>query len=186
MKQTRLHKIFLLLMTSISTVAFIGCATNTQPNNTANIQTQTEQNTQTQSEQEIQTQTKQNEDIPSLQEVMDRVVSSQNLNTALNYEASITNLTEDNIVLLCTSENSKYEAYGIISPEYGLKGILLNYRINGENNYNYLEESFSYGNANLQEQGENNVIFTFTQENDIVRKLNFETFDTGTMSLKEE
>ena len=67
-----------------------------------------------------------------------------------------------------------------------MNGILLNYRINGENNYNYLEESFSYGNANLQEQGENNVIFTFTQENDIVRKLNFETFDTGTMSLKEE
>ena len=117
---------------------------------------------------------------------MDRVVSSQNLDNALNYEASITNLTEDSIVLLCTSESSKYEAYGIISPEYGMNGILLNYRINGENNYNYLEESFSYGNANLQEQGENNVIFTFTQENDIVRKLNFETFDTGTMSLKEE
>jgi hypothetical protein len=165
-------------MTSISTVAFIGCATNTQPNNTANLQTQTEQNTQTQ--------TKQDENIPSLQEVMDRVVSSQNLDNALNYEASITNLTEDSIVLLCTSESSKYEAYGIISPEYGMNGILLNYRINGENNYNYLEESFSYGNANLQEQGENNVIFTFTQENDIVRKLNFETFDTGTMSLKEE
>ena len=178
MKQTRLHNGFLLLMTSISTVAFIGCATNTQPNNTANLQTQTEQNTQTQ--------TKQYENIPSLQEVMDRVVSSQNLDNALNYEASITNLTEDSIVLLCTSESSKYEAYGIISPEYGMNGILLNYRINGENNYNYLEESFSYGNANLQEQGENNVIFTFTQENDIVRKLNFETFDTGTMSLKEE
>ncbi|MCI9428217.1 MAG: hypothetical protein HFI81_10805 [Eubacterium sp.] len=178
MKQTRLHNGFLLLMTSISTVAFIGCATNTQPNNTANLQTQTEQNTQTQ--------TKQDENIPSLQEVMDRVVSSQNLDNALNYEASITNLTEDSIVLLCTSESSKYEAYGIISPEYGMNGILLNYRINGENNYNYLEESFSYGNANLQEQGENNVIFTFTQENDIVRKLNFETFDTGTMSLKEE
>ena len=176
MKQTRLHNGFLLLMTSISTVAFIGCATNTQPNNTANLQTQTEQNTQTQ--------TKQDENIPSLQEVMDRVVSSQNLDNALNYEASITNLTEDSIVLLCTSESSKYEAYGIISPEYGMNGILLNYRINGENNY--LEESFSYGNANLQEQGENNVIFTFTQENDIVRKLNFETFDTGTMSLKEE
>lgn len=178
MKQTRLHNGFLLLMTSISTVAFIGCATNTQPNNTANLQTQTEQNTQTQ--------TKQDENIPSLQEVMDRVVSSQNLDNALNYEASITNLTEDSIVLLCTSESSKYEAYGIISPEYGMNGILLNYQINGENNYNYLEESFSYGNANLQEQGENNVIFTFTQENDIVRKLNFETFDTGTMSLKEE
>ena len=178
MKQTRLHNGFLLLMTSISTVAFIGCATNTQPNNIANLQTQTEQNTQTQ--------TKQDENIPSLQEVMDRVVSSQNLDNALNYEASITNLTEDSIVLLCTSESSKYEAYGIISPEYGMNGILLNYRINGENNYNYLEESFSYGNANLQEQGENNVIFTFTQENDIVRKLNFETFDTGTMSLKEE
>lgn len=178
MKQTRLYNGFLLLMTSISTVAFIGCATNTQPNNTANLQTQTEQNTQTQ--------TKQDENIPSLQEVMDRVVSSQNLDNALNYEASITNLTEDSIVLLCTSESSKYEAYGIISPEYGMNGILLNYRINGENNYNYLEESFSYGNANLQEQGENNVIFTFTQENDIVRKLNFETFDTGTMSLKEE
>ena len=178
MKQTRLHNGFLLLMTSISTVAFIGCATNTQPNNTANLQTQTEQNTQTQ--------TKQDENIPSLQEVMDRVVSSQNLDNALNYEASITNLTEDSIVLLCTSESSKYEAYGIISPEYGMNGILLNYRINGENNYNDLEESFSYGNANLQEQGENNVIFTFTQENDIVRKLNFETFDTGTMSLKEE
>ena len=178
MKQTRLHNGFLLLMTSISTVAFIGCATNTQPNNTANLQTQTEQNTQTQ--------TKQDENIPSLQEVMDRVVSSQNLDNALNYEASITNLTEDSIVLLCTSESSKYEAYGIISPEYGMNGILLNYRINGENNYNSLEESFSYGNANLQEQGENNVIFTFTQENYIVRKLNFETFDTGTMSLKEE
>ena len=85
MKQTRLHNGFLLLMTSISTVAFIGCATNTQPNNTANLQTQTEQNTQTQ--------TKQDENIPSLQEVMDRVVSSQNLDNALNYEASITNLT---------------------------------------------------------------------------------------------
>lgn len=178
MKQTRLQKVFLLLMTSISAAAFMGCAQDTQSNNTDKIQTQAKI--------DMQTQTEQDENIPSLQTVMDRVVSSQNLDDALDYEANITELSEDSLILLCTSESGKYEAYGIVSPEYGMNGILLNYRIDGENNYNYLEESFGYGSANLQELGENEVLFAFTQENGAVRELHFETFDTGTMSLKEE
>lgn len=139
----------------------------------------------------------------ALGEVMERILFSQGLQGALDYEAAFNNekkavgLSEDAIVLLCTSESGKYEAYGFISPEYGTAGILLNNIIDGGDNWNYVEEPRSYGSMRpaLEETGEYEVLFTFTQKNidtagskdsmNDTRKIYFNTYDTGTMSIKK-
>lgn len=122
----------------------------------------------------------------TLKGVMERILQTKELDQALDYNQEVDNIRLDNIVLLCKSENAKYEAYGFISPEYGKRGILINNIINGEDNWNYLEEDweFSQDKPMLKAQGNYEVIFTFTQKNQ-VRTMNFETYDTGTMVIKK-
>lgn len=101
-----------------------------------------------------------------LDKVMNRILESQDLGRALNYEAEIETMAEDAVVRLCTSENGTYEAFGLVSPEYGTAGVVLNYRIDGEDNWNYLYEDWSYNGymkPTLQEQDEGGILFTFSQ-----------------------
>lgn len=127
---------------------------------------------------------------PSLSDVMDRILTEQGLEHALAYEDAAKKDAGDALVLLCTSESGQYEAYGFISPEYGRTGILLNNIVNGEDNWNYLTESWSYGNETpaLEEQGEYEVLFSFTSNDDgkeTPREIFFDTYDTGTVSERE-
>lgn len=122
-----------------------------------------------------------------LEEVMIRILTNQGLDNVLDFEDGSEYPQEDKVILLCTSEGGKYEAFGFVSPEYGTAGILLNNIIDGEDNWNYYYETWSYGDVKptLQEQGEYGVIFTFTQGNGDEREIYFDTYDTGTMSARE-
>ena len=125
---------------------------------------------------------------PEIGNVMDRIIEEQGLDNAVDYESKADDLSKDAVVRLCRSESGKYTAYGFISPEYGKKGILIDNIINDESNWNYLwEYIWSYGSTapTLQEQGEYDVIFSFTKEDDKVQELYFATYDTGTMSVRE-
>lgn len=127
-------------------------------------------------------------DAISLAEVMDRIFVNKGLDEALEYSDEIKDMSEDALVLLCTSESGKYKAYGCISPEYGMAGILLNNIIDGQDNWNYLEEAWSYDRVipTLEEQNDYEVLFSFVQKNGSEkREIYFDTYDTGTMSARE-
>lgn len=132
----------------------------------------------------LQTETEQ----PLLREVMDRITENYGLHNAKDYKNKIEDMSKDAVVILCQSESGKYTAYGFISPEYGQMGILIDNVIDGESNWNYFDEySWAYGASKpvLSEQGEYNVIFTYTQGNGLEQTIYFDTFDTGTMSVRE-
>ena len=123
----------------------------------------------------------------SLVRVMDRVASGIGLENALPCELGHIGLREDTLIKLCVSESGKYEAYGIISPEYGNRGILLNYIIDGEPNWNYFDIVWNYGkkDASLRETGEYEVLFTYYREDHSECELYFDTYETGTMNVRE-
>lgn len=121
-------------------------------------------------------------------EVMDRIVENYGLNNAQGYQNEIEDRTKDAIVLLCQSESGKYTAYGFISPEYGQTGILIDNIIDGESNWNYFDDyTWTYGDSKpaLSEQGEYGVTFTYTQGNGPEQTIYYDTFDTGTMSVRK-
>ena len=120
----------------------------------------------------------------TISEMMDRFCAEQGLENAVDYAVGI---EEYMLVRLCVSESGKYEAYGLISPQYGKKGILINNIIDGEYNTNYFEEetwTYASGQPKFEEISDYEVIFTFWKEEDdfdIIRSIYFDTYDTGTM-----
>lgn len=129
--------------------------------------------------------------IPELWQVMDRITKEQELSKAEDYQSEIDNLSKDLIVRLCQSESGKYTAYGFISFEYGKKGILIDNVIDGGSNWNYFLEEWCWGDTlpTLEENGKYEVTFTFMQEengNKEVKRIVFDTFDTGTMAMRED
>lgn len=129
--------------------------------------------------------------VPELWEVMDRITKEQELSKAEDYKSGIDTISRDSIVRLCQSESGRYTAYGFISSEYGKKGILIDYIVDGGSNWNYFFEKWCYGSIlpTLEENGEYEVTFTFMQEkngNEDIKRIVFDTFDTGTMSMRED
>jgi len=122
----------------------------------------------------------------SLESVMDRVASNVGLENAIGYEKGYFGFQKDALIKLCTSESGKYEAYGIISPEYGKRGILLNNIIDGEDNWNYFDSDWSYGKKppELIETGDYEVQFSYSREDESWSELYFDTYETGTMSVR--
>ena len=102
----------------------------------------------------------------TLYRVMSRILTDQGLDHVIDYDKGLEDISKDSIVKLCTSESGQYEAYGFISPEYGKTGILLNNILDWGENWNYLEEPWSYGAAKptLEELAEYEVLFSFTQK----------------------
>lgn len=126
----------------------------------------------------------------SLTDVMYSIAERQGLEGAVDYDSGRQNESEDAIVFLCRSESGKYEAYGFISAEYGKSGILINNKIDGQDNWNFFEESWSYGDTppTVEEKADYEVLFTFVQENNgkaDERSIYFDTYDTGTMTIRE-
>ncbi len=122
----------------------------------------------------------------TLQEVMDRILTEYDESDALPYGDPLDN-TEDALVLLCQSESKKYSAYGFSSQEYGQQGILIDNVIDGSSNWNYFDNAWSYGSEipTLAEQGEYDVIFTYTDGDGVKETIYYETFDTGTMEERK-
>ena len=122
----------------------------------------------------------------SLESVMDRVASKVGLENAIGYEKGYFELQKDALIKLCTSESGKHEAYGILSPEYGKRGILLNNIIDGEDNWNYFDSDWGYGKKTpkLIETGDYEVQFSYYLEDNSWNELYFDTYETGTMSVR--
>ena len=122
----------------------------------------------------------------SLERVMDRVASGIGLENAMGYEKGYIGLQKDTLVKLCASKNGKYEAYGIISPEYGQRGILLNNIIEGEANWNYFDSNWGYGKhvPVIEETDPYEVQFSYYLEDGNWIELEFDTYETGTMSVR--
>lgn len=122
----------------------------------------------------------------SLESVMERVASSIGLENAIGYEEGYIGLQKDALVKLCVSKNGKYEAYGIISPEYGQRGILLNNIIDGEDNWNYFDSNWGYGKhvPVIEETDSYEVQFSYYLESGSWIELEFDTYETGTMSVR--
>ena len=121
-----------------------------------------------------------------LERVMDRVASGIGLENAIGYEKGYIGLQKDALVKLCSSKNGKYEAYGIISPEYGQRGILLNNIIDDEDNWNYFDSNWGYGKhvPVIKETDPYEVQFSYYLEDGSWIELEFDTYETGTMSVR--
>lgn len=120
-----------------------------------------------------------------LERVMNRVVG-QGLENAIDYEKGYIGEQKDAVVKLCISESGKFEAYGIISPEYGQRGILLNNIIDGEGNWNYFDSDWGYGKETPEiiEIADYEVQFSYYREDGSWCELIFDTYETGTMSVQ--
>lgn len=160
-----------------------GCGVNKENKEQVAETTRLEQNSESGTIPESQT-------LPLI-DVMYSIADSQGLDGAVDYESVRQDGQKDALVFLCRSESRKYEAYGFISTEYGKNGLLINNVINDQDNWNFFEESWSCGDTlpEFEENGDYEVIFTFTQGKEgeyKERSIHFDTYDTGTMSIEGE
>ena len=172
----------ILALSLAAALALTGCAAKSAPEEPENTAAQTVQQSMESVEQNA-------AERPELWKVLDRITEKFGVNeeTARRYDEKF-DAGEDAIVLLCRSESGKFTAYGFISPEYGKQGILIDNIINGESNWNTFEEyGWSYGDVQptLEEQNEYDVIFTFLDGDGAQQSVAFESFDTGTVSVRE-
>lgn len=179
LKLKRYIRMFVILL-FMSCVA--GCGTNQEKKEPVTEPAAIEESSETGKMPESQT--------ASLTDVMYSIAERQGLEGAVDYDSGRQKESEDAIVFLCRSESGKYEAYGFISTEYGKNGILINNKIDGQDNWNFFEESWSYGDTppTMEEKADYEVLFTFAQENNgkaDKRSIYFDTYDTGTMSVRE-
>lgn len=186
MDQSRLLKlkIFILRMAILSFMmsCVTGCGINKENRESLTATATIEENSETSKMPKSQT--------SSLTDVMDSIVENQGLEGAVDYNSAMQTDLKKAIVSFCKSESGKYTAYGFISAEYGKNGILINNVIDGQDNWNFFEEKWSYGDTlpTLEEKADYEVLFTFTQENDgkdYKRSICFDTYDTGTMTIRE-
>ncbi len=100
--------------------------------------------------------------------------------------------TEDRMVLLARSEDGQVAAYGFISPEYGSKGIIMDYMDEeGGHNHNYFEWRWSpdeirpwIEKADLDQDGRDEVFFIYKSPYG-ERVIVFQTFETCHMEPYE-
>lgn len=77
---------------------------------------------------------------PSLTAVMERILGNAKLEDAIPGEDMAQNMEGDQLYLYDQTEDGTYTLYGFHSPEYGFNGLMLDYKIDGESNWNYLNE----------------------------------------------
>lgn len=76
----------------------------------------------------------------SVSQVMDRILTAIPLEEATPLTATADLPQGDQLYFLDATENGKYALYGFHSDEYQYTGLLINYKINGEDNWNYLDD----------------------------------------------
>lgn len=117
---------------------------------------------------------------------IDEIIHEIGLENAVDYTEKIEDIAYNQIVFLCKSPSGHYEAYGLISPEYGMQGILINNIIDHESNYNLFCKNWAYSTERptLNESDDYyHVIFRFCQDElGEMEEIHFETYDTGTMA----
>lgn len=140
---------------------------------------------------------------PPLSQVMDRIIlKNQDLDQVEDFETNWEHLKDmdddipkDRMVRLAGTDDGMYTAYGFISPEYGYRGIVIDYRMKKEeSNFNYFDWDWDmYFNApwleagDLDHDGRNEVVFcpcagrgtSYYREYLVV----FETYNTGRLEV---
>ncbi len=123
------------------------------------------------------------EEIPlnKMQEIVDKI----GLENAVAYEEGVGDILSDQIILLCESPSGHYKAYGFISPEYGMNGILIDNIINQQSNYNFFSQKWVYSeNTPTLNESDDFCQVTFTicqNQEEGMQEISFVTYDTGTM-----
>lgn len=77
---------------------------------------------------------------PSALQVMDRILAAIPLEEATPLTTTADLPQGDQLYFLDATENGKYALYGFHSDEYQYTGLMINYKINGEDNWNYLDD----------------------------------------------
>lgn len=76
----------------------------------------------------------------SVSQVMDRILTAIPLEEATPLTTTADLPQGDQLYFLDATENGKYTLYGFHSDEYQYTGLLINYKMNGEDNWNYLDD----------------------------------------------
>lgn len=141
----------------------------------------------------------------TLIEVMDRILlecgDTENIDdfdtVLMELEDERNGYTRDRMVLLARSEDGKVTAYGFISPEYGSKGIIMDFENEGDShNHNYFEwdwDPYHFSpwieKADLDNDGRDEVLFflngAVSQDTYQERLIVFETYETCHMEPYE-
>ena len=128
------------------------------------------------------------EDSFSEADVINRVINETGTENAVDYTRAASGELEEGMVLLCTSESGKYEVYGVVSPEYGTHGILINDVIDGTDNWNYFYEDWAFGaeppSITESEDGYEMVLSLY-QQKDKKEEIHFSSYDTGTVDTDD-
>lgn len=78
-------------------------------------------------------------------DVLSEVVSNIGLENAYAWNNTVEfKENADVLIKMASDETGEYEVYGIMSAEYGAYGLLLNDRIDGEDNWNFVYEPWFY------------------------------------------
>ena len=132
---------------------------------------------------------------PSLTAVVDRILENISLEDAVPADDMIENMDGDQLYLYSQTQDGTYSLYGFHSPEYGFNGLLLDYRINGESNWNYLHEEIpdleldwsSY--PHIDETPEGDVVLAYNWGHgtgvSVDRFFYLTAYETGTLSVEE-
>lgn len=126
--------------------------------------------------------------------VLSEVVSRVGLENAYSWNNTV-EFTEDAEVLIkmANDETGEYEVYGIMSAEYGAFGLLLNDKIDGEDNWNFAYVPWFYSGAPdgqpvLEQTSDGKFLFTYVYAYDdapLWRECILDCgYDTGYMELK--
>lgn len=127
-------------------------------------------------------------------DVMARVLQEQPMEKAYPYvNTAEFKVNTDILIKMAVDPTGEYEAYGVISPEYGCYGIVLNDIIDGEDNQNFVCTDWDYtGEATEQPElkwdEDNNLWFTYPVKNEdgetVLKTCQVLCgFDTGHMEL---
>ncbi len=132
---------------------------------------------------------------PSLTAVMERILGNTKLEDAIPLEDMAGNMEGDQLYLYDQTEDGTYTLYGFHSPEYGFNGLLLNYEIDEESNWNYLNEEISdleldwKSYPHIAETPEGDVVLAYCWGHgtgvSVDRFFYLTAYETGTVSAEE-
>lgn len=129
---------------------------------------------------------------PDIQQVMDRILAAVPLEEATPLTTTADLPLGDQLYLLDITESGKYALYGFHSDEYGYTGLLINYKINGQDNWNYLgdiDNWIGYEFPSIAEAEDGGLFLTYCYMGGsgvhMDRFFYFKAYETGTLERYE-
>ena len=134
--------------------------------------------------------------LPDIHEVMNRVFENCWMSRRMLSFGDVIPQDGDYMVRLAATEDGLYEAYGCVSPEYGYRGIYMNFRLNGTDNINEVDAEWvnkydgpKLAAADYDGDGRDEAALAFLEGSGtglyLEKLLVFETYDTAHMDPYE-